>query len=111
MATKKPAKKRRKKKGTLNFTCDNPGRPFSLKTLRDMLEHTPGFATFFFPVFKDAMNNNEDAIRCVDSYLAPGDQELTDLGIPSSGVAGKKRCTDSGLLLAVIAQQNASFKR
>ena len=102
MAIKKPAKKRRKKK--LDFTCDNPGRPFGLKTLRDMLEHTPGFATFFFPVLKDAMNSNVDAIRCVNSYLAPTDQELQDLGIAASEWDTLKRCTDSGLLAIAKAQ-------
>lgn len=105
MTTKKPGKKRRKKKGTLNFTCNNPGRAFDLKTLRDMLEHTPGFARFFFPVLKDAMNSNVDAIRCVDSYLAPTPDELAALGIPASQIESYKRCTDSGLLVAVIAEQ------
>jgi hypothetical protein len=104
MAIKKPAKKRRKKK--LNFTCDNPGRPFGLKTLRDMLEHTPGFATFFFPVLKDAMNSNGDAIRCVNSYLAPSDTELMELGIPAAQIENYRRCTDSSLLVVVLAQQN-----
>jgi hypothetical protein len=107
MAKKKPEKKRRKKKGPLTFTCDNPGRPFNLKTLRDMLEHTPGFAAFFFPVLKDAMNSNTDAIRCVNSYLAPTETELMALGIPASQVESFKRCTDSSLLLAVLAEQNA----
>jgi hypothetical protein len=76
-----------------------------------MLQHTPGFAAFFFPVLKEAMNNNSTAKACVDSYLAPTDQELMELGIPESGVGSKKRCTDSGLLLAVIAEQNAPPSR
>jgi hypothetical protein len=108
MAKKKPEKKRRKNKAKANFTCDNPGRAFDLRTLRNMLEdHSSGFATFFFPVLKEAMNNNEDAIRCIDSYLAPGTEELKQLGIPPSQIEGYRRCTDSSLLVAVIAQQNA----
>jgi hypothetical protein len=109
MAKKKPEKKTPKKRGTVNFRCDNPGRAFNLKTLRNMLEdHSSGFATFFFPVLKDAMmNSNEDAIKCVDSYLAPEPDELKELGIPAAQIEGYRRCTDSSLLVAVIAQQNA----
>jgi hypothetical protein len=107
MATKKPGKKRRKKKGTINFACDNTGRAFDLKTVRNMLEdHSTGFATFFFPVLKEAMNSNEDAIRCVNSYLAPGPDELAALGIPPAQIENYRRCTDSSLLVAVLAQQN-----
>lgn len=104
MAAKKPEKK----KGTLNFKCDNPGRAFNLKTVRDMLEDKQsGFAEFFFPVLKEAMNSNLDAIVCVNSYLAPTNDELMELGIPAAQIESYKRCTDSGLLLAVLAQQNA----
>lgn len=105
------AKKTTKKKKNVTWGCPNSGRAFDLNTLTDMLQHTPGFAAFFFPVLKEAMNNNSTAKACVDSYLAPTDQELMDLGIPASGVGGKRKCTDSGLLVAVIAEQNASSKK
>ena len=104
MAKKKPGKKKKK----LTWGCPNSGRAFNLDTLVDMLQNTSGFATFFFPVLKEAMSNNPTAKACVDSYLAPTDQELMDLGIPADGVAGKRTCTESGLLVAMIAEQNAS---
>ncbi len=107
MATKKTTKKKK----NVTWTCPNSGRAFDLDTVRDMLQNTPGFAAFFFPVLKEAMNNNLAAKACIDSYLAPTDQELMDLGIPASGVGSNKRCTDSGLLLAVIAEQNVPTKR
>jgi hypothetical protein len=107
MAKKKPAKKKK----NVTWGCPNSGRAFDLDTLTGMLQNTPGFAAFFFPVLKEAMNNNPSAKACVDSYLAPTDQELMELGIPASGVGGKKRCTDAGLLVAVIAEQNALSKR
>ena len=103
MATKKPGKKKR----TVNFTCDNTGRAFDLKTLRNMLEdHSSGFATFFFPVLKEALNSNPTAIACVNSYLAPTPDELAALGIPAAQIENYRRCTDSSLLVAVLAQQN-----
>lgn len=109
MAAKKSAtKKPTKKKKNVTWGCPNSGRAFDLHTIRDMLEDTSsGFAAFFFPVMKEAMNNNGSAKTCVESYLAPTDQELMELGIPASGVGTKKRCTDSALLVAVIAEQHA----
>jgi len=107
MASKKPGKKPRKKKGELQWVCNNPGRAFDLETLLDMLEHTPGFATFLFPVVKGAMAYNPADIQCLESYLAPSNRELMDLGIPSWDVNGKSRCTDVGLLVAVAAQKYA----
>ena len=103
MAKKKPGKKKRK----LTFDCPNSGRAFDLDTLRDMLEDKQtGFATFFFPVLKEAMNSNPTAIACVNSYLAPTPEELAALGIPAAQIENYRRCTDSSLLVAVIAQQN-----
>jgi hypothetical protein len=102
------AKKTRKKKNNVTWGCPNSGRAFDLTTLVSMLQNpSSGFAAFFFPKFKEAMNNNPAAIACIDSYLAPTTDELTSLGITSSGVGGKKSCTESGLLVAVIAKQNA----
>ena len=104
MAAKKP----RKKKRNVTWGCPNPEKAFDLDTLVSMLQDpSSGFAAFFFSKFKEAMNNNLAAIACIESYLAPTTDELTGLGITSSGVGAKKRCTESGLLVAVIAKQNA----
>jgi len=108
MVAKKPGKKPRKKKGEVNWACNNPGKAFNLTTLVVMLEdQSSGFAAFFFPVLKNAMANDTAAIKCLESYLAPTDQELIALGVPSTGVGAARKCTDVGLLVAVIAQQNA----
>jgi hypothetical protein len=108
MAPKKPGKKRKKK--NVIWACPNPGRSFTLWTVVDMLEHQSDFAQFFFPKLKAALGNNPAAIACVDSYLAPTDQELIDLGIPMSQVGSHKRCTDSGLLVAVVAKKHAQVR-
>ena len=105
MAAKKPGKKRKKKNVT--WECPNPGRSFTLWKVVDMLENQPDFADFFFAKLKDALNNDEHAIECIESYLAPTDEELIDLGIPLSQVGAEKRCTDAGLLVAVVAKQNS----
>ena len=107
MASKKLGKKGRKKKGTLNWRCDNPSEPYNLKTLISMLEGTPGFATFLFPVVKGALSYKDADIKCLESYLVPEPQELIDLGIPEWEVDSKSRCTDVGLLVAAIAEDNA----
>ena len=39
------------------------------------------------------------AIACVDSYLAPTDQELQDLDIPTSEWDTMRKCTDRAYLL------------
>lgn len=105
-------KKSGKKKNNVTWGCPNSGKAFDLKTLRDMLEDKPGgFASFFFPVVKEAMNSNPTAIACVNSYLAPTELELMALGIPASQIDSYKKCTDSGVLLVVLAQQNVVSKK
>jgi hypothetical protein len=105
MAAKKPAKKRKKK--TVAWACPNPGRSFSLWALVGMLQNEPDFADFFFPKLKDALDNDPGAITCVESYLAPTDEELIELGIPMSQVGSHKICTDSELLVAVVANEHS----
>jgi len=106
MAAKKPGKKRKKK--NVNWGCPNPGRSYTLWALVNLLQTDSDFAGFFFPKLKDALDNDPNAITCVESYLAPTDDELTELGIPMSQVGSHKRCTDSGLLVAVVAKEYSS---
>lgn len=101
MATKKT----RKKKFVLG-ECPNPGRPYSLLELVALLKDK-AFAQFFFDLLKSAEANDTHAIACVNSYLAPTTKELEDLGIPASQIDNMRRCTDSGLLVLVTAQQNS----
>lgn len=102
------AKKTGKKKKNVTWGCDNPPeKPYKLWKLVEMLETEPGFAEFFFPKLKEALDNDPRAIECIESFLEPTDQELIELGIPLSQVGSKKRCTDSGLLVAVVAKENA----
>jgi hypothetical protein len=103
MAAKKSGKKK-----NVTWECNNPtGKPYKLWELVDMLETKQDFADFFFAKLKEALDNDSRAIECIESYLEPTDQELIDLGIPLSQVGAEKRCTDAGLLVAVVAKQNA----
>ena len=102
MAAKKTGKKRLE-----SWDCPNPKGPYSLGGLVELLKNDKSFAQFFFTQLKNALNNDKGAIACVDSYLAPTTQELEDLGIPASQLEGMKRCTESGLLVLVIAADNA----
>jgi len=106
MATKKPAKKKR----PAALECPNPeGKPYSLTQLLAKLQDK-GFAADFFSLLKDAEANFPGAVDCVNSYFAPTTTELQNLGIPASKIPIMKRCTDSGLLVLVIASQNTSLK-
>lgn len=84
----------------------NDGKPFSLLQIVDMLRDR-AFAQFFFELVKRAEGGDPEATDCLNSYLEPTDRELQNLGVPESRWGSLKKCTDSGLLVAVIAQQNA----
>ena len=102
------AKKTRKKKFLLG-ECPNEsngGKPYKLWELVGLLKDK-AFARFFLDLLMRAEANDQKAIDCVNSYLEPTEQELQDLGIPASEWASKRRCTESGLLVAVVAKQNA----
>lgn len=103
MAKKKPAKKRPAALG-----CPNPeGKPYSLTQLLAKLQDK-GFAADFFGLLKAAeANDPPGAIDCVNSYFAPTTTELQNLGIPADQIPIMKKCTDSGLLVLVSAQQSA----
>jgi|GEM_PF-2231642 len=110
MATKKPAGKRKKKKQA-RWDCINPGNPTTGQpyTLEQILVELKkeDFAKFFFDLLKSAQANSKGAIDCVNKYFSPDVTELENLGIAPSQIDSMRRCTDSGLLLLVIAQQNA----
>lgn len=99
------AKKTKKK--PLVYGCPNPKAPYGLWALVQLIETDLAFGQFFFAQLKLALGNNEAAIACVDSYLAPTKQELQDLGIPASQNPSMRSCTDSSLLVLVITKQNS----
>lgn len=100
------AKKRKRRKPAV-AECPNPrGKPYSLWEFLPLLEDR-AFAQFFLGQLKSAEANDKGAIACVDSYLEPTERELQELGIPASQWGSMRRCTDSGLLVLVTAQQNA----
>jgi hypothetical protein len=90
-----------------DWECPNSKGAYNLWDLVDLLESDKVFAGFFADLLKRANDNDKSAIACVDSYLEPTDAELEDLGISASNWGSLRRCTDSGLLVAVIAKQNA----
>jgi hypothetical protein len=104
MAAKKTGQRR---KAAASWECPNPrGKPYSLWELVRLLADRT-FAQFFLDLLRRAEENDKAAIECVNSYLEPTDRELEELGIPASQWGSLRRCTDSGLLVLVIAQQNA----
>jgi hypothetical protein len=85
--------------------CPNPnGKPYTLWQLVALLRSDKTFAQFFLDLSKRAQENDRAAIACVNSYVAPTDQELQDLEIPTSEWDTMRRCTDSGLLAIAKAQ-------
>lgn len=88
--------------------CPNPnGKPYTLWQLVALLKRDKTFAQFFLDLVKKAQGNDPAAIACVNSYVAPTDQELQDLDIPTSEWDSMKRCTDSGTLAITQAQLNS----
>jgi len=105
MGKKKPATKR-----PAVLACPNPeGKPYSLTQLLAKLQDK-GFAAEFFSLLKAAEANEPGTVDCVNSYFAPTTAELQNLGIPASQIPMMKKCTDSGLLVLVSAQQSALLK-
>lgn len=85
--------------------CPNPyGKPYTLWQLVALLKRDKTFAQFFLDLAKKAQGNDPAAIACVNSYVAPTDQELQDLDIPTPEWDTMKRCTDSGTLAIAKAQ-------
>ena len=98
------------KKTVVPWGCPNPaGKPYNLTDFVNLLRSSDkSFAQGFLDTLKQANNNDPSAVDCINSYLAPSKQELQDLGIGASQTNSLRSCTDSGLLVAVIAQEEAS---
>ena len=90
------------------FANPKTGGKYTLTELVWQLKHTQGFAAFFTIQLKLAFAGDEAAIACIDSYLEPTDQELGGLGIPESEWGALRKCTDSGFLVIVTANDEAS---
>jgi hypothetical protein len=87
--------------------CPNPnGKSYSLREIVALLQTDKTFAQFFLDLSKRAEGNDLAAVACVNSYLAPTDQELQDLGIAASEWVNMRKCTDSGLLAIATAQNS-----
>ena len=107
MAAKKKGTKTRKKKPAASWECPNPReKPYTLWEIVHLLADRT-FAQFFLDKLTKAEGNDMNAIDCVNSYLEPMELELQELGIPASQWGSLRRCTDSGLLVLVIARQNS----
>ena len=108
MAAKKKTVTR--KKHDSGLACPNPQKAYSLWGLIGKLADK-SFATDFLDLLKSAEAGDQNAKDCVDWYLAPTTTELQSLGIPASDIPRMKKCTDSGLLVLVTAQQAAFGKK
>jgi hypothetical protein len=95
-----------KRRSEAAFEC--PSRvKHTLWDLVKRLESDPAFAQFFFDLLKRANENEPAAIACVDSYYEPTTEELQELGVSASQMDNMRRCTDSGLLVAVVAKASS----
>jgi hypothetical protein len=99
------AAKKKKKPASATWDCPNSNGPYGLWQLVRLLQSDEEFAEFFADLLKRANNSEKGAIECVDSYLAPTDDELQGLGIPAFQWNALRKCTESGLLVAVVAQE------
>jgi hypothetical protein len=91
-----------------DWGCPNPnGKPYTLWQLVALLKRDKTFAQFFLDLSKRAQEKDPAAIACVNSYVAPTDQELQDLDIPTSEWDTMRKCTDSGFLAITKAQLNS----
>lgn len=108
MGTKNSSKKK-----NVVVDCSNPGNPANGGQPYTLTEFLPllkdrDFARDFLALLKSAGENQKGAIDCVNAYLAPTGDELAALGVPASQIEPMKKCTDSGLLVMVTAQQNST---
>jgi hypothetical protein len=93
------------------FECPNPNKdPYTLWGLVSKLQSDKSFAEGFAITLKYALGGDKASSDCIDSYLAPTTDELAGLGISGLKAPSMQRCTDSGLLVAVIANQSSSKK-
>lgn len=92
-----------------SYECPNPSSvKYTVNTLRQKLKSDSSFAAFFAEKVKEGLGGDSGAKHCVDSYYEPTDSELQNLGIPSSQWSVMRKCTESGLLLVVMAKEGAS---
>jgi hypothetical protein len=102
------ARSRRKSsasKKTHRYSCPNPGRPFCLKAIVKKILKDKVFAKFIAEQLCKAHGGDEGAIRCVDSYFKPTDDELDAICVPRPKRAELRncRCTDTHKLLLIDA--------
>ena len=93
----------------MSYTCPNPNKPaYSLWQVVDLLETSSDFAQFFATQLKSALEGNNAAAKCVESYLQPLPEELAELGISKKAdIASMGKCTDVGKLIVVKVQEVA----
>ena len=75
------------------------GPPKDLTALISLIEQGGDFAKQFAQAVRDANENNQEAINCVESWLDPTDDELIKYGVCASRRAGLRHCTDNSLML------------
>jgi hypothetical protein len=93
----------------MSYQCPNrSGTKYTVKTCREKLKTDAEFAAFFAEKVKAGLGGNQEAKDCVDSYYEPTDIEMQNLGIPSDDWSVMRKCTESGLLLVVLAKEGAS---
>ena len=101
----KPRKEISLKSKKRTYACPNPDPPFCLKAIVKKILKDKVFAKFIAEQLCKAHRNDQEAIRCVNSYFKPTDDELDQLCIPPRKRADLRRCmcTDTHQLLLIDA--------
>jgi hypothetical protein len=77
------------------YSCPNPGRPFTLTAIVEKMQEDPAFALFIRKLLCRAHQGDEEASACLRSYYGPTKSELTALCFSESRIkAMSGPCTD-----------------
>jgi hypothetical protein len=87
------------------YSCPNSGRPFGLKAIVKKILKDKVFAKFIAEQLCKAHGGDAEAMRCIDSYFKPTDDELAAICIPRGKRAELRQClcTDNYNLLLIDA--------
>jgi hypothetical protein len=87
----------------MSLQCPNPDSAMTLAQIVNRLKTDSEFASDFKQTLASAIENDQTAIDCIDSYLAPTAEELQAKSVSKSEVALYSSCTESGKLALILA--------
>lgn len=100
---KASAKAKPSRRRTHKYECPNAGPQMTLNVIVRKIIREPVFARFMRDLLCRANQEDEAAIKCLESYFKPTDGELNTLCIPKVRRQMLRFCTEQGLLITVVA--------